>query len=343
MIDLLSLGLLGRHVRRRPQDPTCRGVVRSHHRLRALEPASHRKHLGETEVEHLQAPIAVDHDVAGFQIAMRDAVVVRKTDRVGERNGVIEETIQAHSLDRNDLGERASFDELHGEKGGAVGFFDGIHRDNVGMFERRDGARFAHEAPVALGIAGGVFGENLECDVTTQFGIMGAVHFAHTALAELFDDLVVCESAADHIRLRFQLAEQVARVFETLRTVLGEATDAFHEPPGREMCLFHHFVDGAAGPPAVVPVGAEPVLAGGAHVDPVEHETARAVGDRHRIDALVRGVHRLTICRVLEGKELRADGRDDLHVESGFVELGRIFTMLLVVDVPWTTTTPIFG
>ncbi len=43
--------------------------------------------LGESEVEHLHPAVAVDHDVAGFEIAVLDPLGVRGGEGVGQRHG----------------------------------------------------------------------------------------------------------------------------------------------------------------------------------------------------------------------------------------------------------------
>jgi hypothetical protein len=77
--------------------------------------------------------------------------------------------------------QRLSFDELHREEPHAVCFFGGVDRDDVGMVERGDRARFTGEALQPRRIIRHVRGQNLERHVASQPRIVRPVHFAHAA------------------------------------------------------------------------------------------------------------------------------------------------------------------
>ena len=57
-------------------------------------------------------------------------------------------------------------------------------RDDVRMIQRACGARFGDEPNDAFGIANGSLAQDLECDLTLEAGIPGAVHFAGAAAIE---------------------------------------------------------------------------------------------------------------------------------------------------------------
>ncbi len=44
-----------------------------------------------------------------------------------------------------------------------------------------------------------MLGKDFEGDFSVQAAVFGEIDLAHTALAQLFDDLVVGESVADHV------------------------------------------------------------------------------------------------------------------------------------------------
>jgi hypothetical protein len=78
--------LLGRHVGEGADRQTLlgeRGLGMEAHGVGGLVLAE----LGETEVENLHPAVAVDHDVAGFQVAVLDPLGVRGGQGVGERHG----------------------------------------------------------------------------------------------------------------------------------------------------------------------------------------------------------------------------------------------------------------
>src|SRR5678815_6127926 len=64
---------------------------------------------------------------------------------------------------------------------------------DAGVIERGQEPRFALEARQPVGILRDYFGEYLEGNVTTEPGITGAIHLAHSTGADLLDDLVVAE------------------------------------------------------------------------------------------------------------------------------------------------------
>ena len=47
-------------------------------------------------------------------------------------------------------------------------------------------------------VANGGQRQELQCNCALQFGVLGLIHHAHLALAELLGDLVVRDSLADH-------------------------------------------------------------------------------------------------------------------------------------------------
>jgi hypothetical protein len=73
-----------------------------------------------------------------------------------------------------------------------------VDRADVGMVERRCRLRFPLKAAERLRVAGDLSRKELERDEAVQLDILGFVHDAHTAAAELFDNAVVRESLADH-------------------------------------------------------------------------------------------------------------------------------------------------
>ena len=50
----------------------------------------------------------------------------------------------------------------------------------------------------ACGSAGNFIGQELQGDEAVQTSVLGLVHYAHAAAAELFDDAVVRDGLADH-------------------------------------------------------------------------------------------------------------------------------------------------
>ena len=134
------------------------------HRLGGLVLAE----LGETEVEHLHPAVAVDHDVAGLQVAMLDPLGVRRGEGVGQGHGDLEELLERQAPRGIELRERLALDVLHGEEALAVGLFDRVDGDDVRVIEGRDRLDLALEAGQAVrdprpSAGGSVFNATLRC------------------------------------------------------------------------------------------------------------------------------------------------------------------------------------
>ena len=85
-IGFLPFELLGRHVLERAEDGALRGEIRrrrGHHREPSRDSRGAR--LGEPEIKQLRAAFR-QHDVAGLQIAMRDARAMGLVQRARELN-----------------------------------------------------------------------------------------------------------------------------------------------------------------------------------------------------------------------------------------------------------------
>ena len=101
---------------------------------------------GEAEVEHLDAAVGGNHHVGRLEIAMRDLLLVRRGERIGQRHGELEEARQRQPARRDQRVERLPLDELHRQEADAVGFLSGVDGDDVRVIERGDGARFTAES-----------------------------------------------------------------------------------------------------------------------------------------------------------------------------------------------------
>ena len=130
---------------------------------------------------------------------MRDAALVRRADRIGERDAEREHAIERHAVRGNQVAERLSVDQLQREDRDAVDVLDRVDRDDVGMVERGGGARLAFEALLAVGIPGQCAGEDFERDLPSELAVRGEVDLAHPAFAQFPFDAVVSELRSDHV------------------------------------------------------------------------------------------------------------------------------------------------
>ena len=94
--------------------------------------------------------------------------------------------------------EALPLDELHRDEGLPLVLVDLVYRADIGMVERGGGLRLVHEAGLGLLVAGELGMEELEGDGAIELRVLGLVHDAHPALAELLEDPVMGDRFADH-------------------------------------------------------------------------------------------------------------------------------------------------
>ncbi len=142
--------------------------------------------LGKPEIEHLHGALRRDLDVAGLEVAVDDASVVRG------REGVCDLRRQADGFGERDrafldaLGEGRTLHQLHDQ----VVRSDVVQLTDVGMVQRGDGPRLAFET-LAETLSG-----DLEGHIAAKAGIAGAIDFTHAARADGRHDFVRAEFGA---------------------------------------------------------------------------------------------------------------------------------------------------
>jgi hypothetical protein len=133
LVERLAARLFGTHVGRRPQNHA--GLRRSRHRH--VAPVAD---FGETKIEHLHETVRRDFHVCRLQVAMDDALLVRRVEGVGYLPGDLERVGYGQPSSRADVIERLAFDELQDERldcrtlgGGAL--FEAVDGGYVRMVE----------------------------------------------------------------------------------------------------------------------------------------------------------------------------------------------------------------
>jgi hypothetical protein len=199
-VDRVAPGLLGRHVGERPHDRALEGAVAPAPRGGVRVPR--RREAGEAEVEHLHETALGQHDVAGLDVPVDDAVLVR----VGEglrhlpRNGHQGRRLQAPALEH--LGERPAPHVLHRDVGDirpvALPFPHVVDDGHVGMVEGRGDPGLAQETSGRLGVTRVLAGQHLQGDEAVQARVLGQPDLAHRAGAERLPEDVVRDRLRGH-------------------------------------------------------------------------------------------------------------------------------------------------
>lgn len=99
---------------------------------------------------------------------------------------------------RKKLCQRLALDELHRDEVRPVRLLNRENLDDIRMIQGSDGFCFALKAGAAFFVLGQLIGEDLEGDLPVQLGVFGQIDIAHTAGANLLQDIVVGEGLADH-------------------------------------------------------------------------------------------------------------------------------------------------
>src|SRR5947208_3347657 len=135
-------------------------VLRPIHTKTRLTYASHHGDpISETETEHRRL---------GLQRPPRDAVL-----------------------------QRLAFKELHDDEGTAVLLADVMNRADVRVIQGGSGSSLAPETIQGLRVASELVRQKLESDEALEPGVFGLVDHTHPACAQLLDDAVVGDGAAD--------------------------------------------------------------------------------------------------------------------------------------------------
>ena len=198
MVDRVPLGLLGRHVGHgADQVPGLRGAVGGEGLGARVDGLGE---LRESEVEDFDAALAVEHHVGRLEVAMNDPFGVGAGERVGERDGDLQQFLERQAIAGDGARQGLALDQLHGEKvdAGARGvLFDGVQGDDVGMLQARHHGRFPFESGPSLRVVRDLGRQHLDRHVAAQAAVAPAIDVSHASGAELLENVVVRQTRAD--------------------------------------------------------------------------------------------------------------------------------------------------
>ena len=129
---------------------------------------------------------------------MHNALRVSRIERVGELNAKVQDFIHLERLCRNAVLERLAFQQLHHNERLTFMFANVVNRANVRVIESRGRTSFPLKALQGLTIFGKLLRQELEGHETAETSVFSLVHHTHPASAQLVNDSIVPESAANH-------------------------------------------------------------------------------------------------------------------------------------------------
>jgi hypothetical protein len=154
--------------------------------------------LGEAEVHHLHVTALGHENIRGLDVAMHDALRVRRVEGVGDLDADIDNLGNLEHAAAEAIVERVSLHPLHDDERLALMFTDVVNRADVGVVQPGRRSGLDPKPFNGLPIAGEVFGNELEGDLSSKPGVVGPIDDAHAAGAELIDDPIVRNGFTDH-------------------------------------------------------------------------------------------------------------------------------------------------
>ena len=190
VIGVASVSLLRTHV-----------VDRADHRARLRQLCRGGK-LGQAEVQQLQIVAPGQHDVAGFQVSMRDPGIVRAVQGLCELTRQMSCTLHGQWSRCQGVPERLARVVAHDDVVFArLCLADLVDSTDVGMVQGGSSPGLAQESLLRLARQTLLGREKLQGDNAVQFCVACLVHDTHAALAQQLENLVVGYGLADQAGL----------------------------------------------------------------------------------------------------------------------------------------------
>ena len=186
-IMALPRRLLRRHIGRRADDDSCLGLQLSHGHRIGVDVITRQGR--QPEIGKLRVAAPRDENVLRFDVAMKDAGLVRGRKAVGHACQQIRDLPPCRTRRRHPGVERPGIHNLGDEVRMSIRLASLVDGHDVGMIQRRSGERLPFEA-MARHRVGDLTREDLDGDRTLQARVPRPEHLTHATGAELgFDDV----------------------------------------------------------------------------------------------------------------------------------------------------------
>ena len=154
--------------------------------------------LGQAEVEDLRVAAFSDEDVGGLDVAVDDALRVRRADRLGNLDRQGKHRLGLQAFRREQCGEGLPFERLHDDEIPAIVLVDVVDGADMRMVESGGGSRLAPESLERNRIARDFLRQKLESNGTAEACVFCLVDYSHPAAAKFGHDAVPGNHAAIH-------------------------------------------------------------------------------------------------------------------------------------------------
>ncbi len=188
VIDLQALSLFRRH-----------GMEGSNERSRGRKRnLAFVKVLDQAEIQDLGVARHRDHDVAGFQVAVQDALAVRGREALGDLTQERYGTAPRQRTAGEKRPQRSPLDVLHDDTAPVLPAFNGIDLNDARMIETGNRPRLTPKAFLGDVASDGGRANELDGDETFQLFVIGPIDGAHATLPKLLLETIAPDAIRNH-------------------------------------------------------------------------------------------------------------------------------------------------
>ena len=162
-------------------------------------------YLGQAKIQNLRLAASRHENVCWLDVAMHDPLRVGRVQRIGDFRRQLKHLFERQRLSAEQMLQRLSFQQFHGDEVLAVRFVDLVNGADVRVIERGGGKGFPLESFSGRGIILHFRGQKFQRDMAAQLEVFGFVDHTHPAAAELRQNAVMRDGFPDHRRFEREI------------------------------------------------------------------------------------------------------------------------------------------
>src|SRR5208282_2444927 len=147
--------------------------------------------LRQTKIENLGLTSTRDEDVRRLDVAMHNALRVRRIQRIGDLDAEINRRLNLQRLAGDLVPQGVPLKQFHRNEASPIGVIDFVDRADVLVVQGRRRLGFPLESAERLRIVGELFGKEFQSDVATELEVFGLIDHTHSAPADFAEDAVM--------------------------------------------------------------------------------------------------------------------------------------------------------